>query len=157
MKLIGVTTAMLLSVHAEAWTAKKEIDKMTDEKIIQITQASKNSVGSNRPAHLAVVINCKNERWILGLSHPRLVGKGPAKLRVNQEGPFPVYAAPSADRKILLIGDQSSSGGENPKALIERIKDANNLVVQYEDITGKIHQADFSMKGLAGKLKSPCK
>lgn len=157
MKIILIVLTLVLSLYANAWVVRKETDKMTDAKIVQIIQSSRNAVWSKKSANLAVIINCKTDHWALGVIHPLLIGKGPAKLRIDKEDPFPIYASPSADRKVLLVGDQSSTGEENPKTLIERIKDANNFVIQYEDITGKMHQADFSMKGLGGKLKAACK
>lgn len=149
--------SLIISPIAWSWQTVKDVDKINDEKIVQFLQESKQPVWARKKATLSVAINCSQKKWSLLLIHPWIVGSGPVQMRIDKEKAEPFYAEPSSSRKVLFIGDSSSTDGDDPKSVIEKISKGKNLVIQYNESVGKIVIAEFALNALAEKIKDPCK
>lgn len=149
---------LFFPIIASAWSKQVDKDKMSDQKYVMLSQDSKEPAFSNKKASLTVQINCGEQKYMLLLSHPWVVGKGPVKIRLDKEKPFPLYARAASDKKIFILGDDSSpSPDRNPQGVIEKMKSFKNFLIQYEEAGGKTVEAEFNLTGLGELLKTPCK
>lgn len=158
MKISIFILLFLIGYKSLAWEKEVSIDKMTDEKYVQLVQPSKKAVWSTKKAFLVIFINCKTENKTLLIQHPWLVEKEPATIRFDKEASYTLYAEPTKDLKLLRVGDPSyDSPDKNPEGIIEKMKSKKTFLINYSQAGGSTIQAEFNISGLDKKMKNICK
>lgn len=158
MKTIFSIFIFFIGHKSLAWEKEVNIDKMTDEKYVQLAQPSKKAVWSSKKSFLVILINCKEESKNLLIQHPWLVAKEPVTIRLDKDPTFTLYAEPTKDLKLLRVGDSSSSSPDNtPEGTIEKMKSKKTLLINYTQSGGSTIQAEFNISGLEKKMKNVCK
>lgn len=148
----------LIGYKSLAWEKEVSVDKMTDEKYVQLAQLSKKAVWSSKKAFLVILISCKSENKTLLIQHPWLVEKEPVTIRFDKEAASTLYAEPTKDLKLLRIGDSSSSSpDDSPEGIIEKMKRKKTFLINYSQAGGSTIQAEFNISGLEKKMKNICK